>query len=272
MHTQNNKPESTQDAFTRLYRVIQKLRSPDGCPWDRKQTPESLLPNIIEEAYECIDAIKNKDTENTKEELGDLFLLAAMITSIYEEKEQFTICDVLNNLTDKLVRRHPHVFSNSNADNPEEVIKLWDNVKNQEKQKKNQDSSPTSILDSVPKSAPPIERSYKIQKAISKVGFDWKYSEGIFGKLNEEILEFKEALETEDKEKQEEELGDIIFSAINLGRYYKIHPELALHRTNKKFENRFRKMETEMQQTNTELNTENMPKMDVIWNKIKGQM
>src|SRR6056297_3033516 len=180
-------------AFTDFYRIIKTLRGPVGCPWDKKQTPKSLAPNLIEESYELVEAIENNDIPNIREEIGDLFLVAGMISEIYSESntDSFSLAHVLSEVSEKLVRRHPHVFGDIKKDDPEEVIELWNHIK--KNVEKNGDSF-ESINDSIPRSLPPLERAFKIQKKVAKVGFDWENVLGAKDKLTEELAELDECI------------------------------------------------------------------------------
>lgn len=265
-----------KESFLHFYRIIRTLRAPSGCPWDRKQTPQSLGPNLLEEVYELIDAIENEDLPNAREELGDILLVTLMIASIYEEKNSFTLPQVLEEISAKLIRRHPHVFGDITEDDPDEVVKLWNHIKtNVEKNgKKN-----TSIFSSIPRTMPPLERAYKIQKKAAKVGFDWDSVEGVFDKIHEELYELKEVLESvkgpEHKEHEhtaiEEEIGDLLFSVINISRFLDTNPDIALHRTNKKFLERFEYIEKKMLDKDLPLEKKNFQLMDDLWNEAKNK-
>ena len=233
----------TQDAFEELYSVIRRLRAPDGCNWDREQTPQTMRSSLIEETYECIEAIDNKDPEHTKEELGDLFLLVTMIAYMHEQSGQFTVADSLTGISEKLVRRHPHVFGDSNAETSEEIIKQWDQIKTDVEGRKAKDS----VLDKVSNGLPPLEKSYELQKKAAKAGFDWQHIDDIWDKVHEEINEVKDA-EQQSPDELESEIGDLIFAVVNISRGYNIDPAVALQRTNNKFTRRFHFIEKEMMQ------------------------
>jgi len=257
------------DSFLNFYSIIRTLRGPDGCPWDKKQTPVSLGPSLLEEVYELVDAIENSDLTNTREELGDILLVTLMIAYIYEQNESFTLPEVLQDISAKLIRRHPHVFGDVTEDDPDRVIELWNHIKkNIEKNGLEEES----IFDSIPRTMPPLERSYKIQKKASKAGFDWNYIQDVFDKLHEEIDELKELLLVENERepvKIEEEIGDVIFSVINISRFLKVDPAIALHRTNKKFLKRFAYIEKKMKEKNLELTSDNFDTMDLLWEQAK---
>ncbi len=256
--------KNTNEAFNELYTVIKKLRAPDGCNWDRKQTPSTLRSSLIEETYECIEAIDSNDVCHVKEELGDLFLLVTMIGYMNEQEGNFTVSDSLKGITDKLIRRHPHVFGESNADTPEEIIKQWDQIKTEIEGRKPKDSA----LDKVSKGLPPLEKAFEIQKKAAKVGFDWENLNDIWDKVHEEIDEVKEA-ENKDLDELESEIGDLIFAVVNISRGYNIDPAVALQRTNNKFTKRFHFIEQEMKKIGKNLNNENFKIMDSLWDKAK---
>ena len=231
--------------FDRLIEIVKTLRAPDGCPWDREQNLYSLKDKMIEEAYELLDAIDNKDIDNIHEELGDLTLHVVMHSLIAEEENLFTIKDVLNRISDKMVRRHPHVFGNEDISKTEDVIKRWDEIKKIEKKGKEKESN--SILDNVPVSLPSLLKSSKMQKIASKVGFDWKDINDVILKLEEEIGELKSAIQNHDKENIEEEIGDILFATVNISNHLKVSPDNALRQTNNKFYKRFNYIEKHLQ-------------------------
>ena len=266
-NSQNCRDELAGDAFLRLLSIIETLRGPEGCPWDRKQTPSSLAPNLIEEAYEFIDAVTNDDDANMREELGDLYLLVTMISYMHQQNDNFTVSEVLDEISDKLVRRHPHVFGDMKKEDAEEVVELWNNIKKNVENKKQVDS----ITEQVPRTLPPLERSFKLQKKASKVGFDWDDSAGVKKKVVEELQELIDAIESESEtgEKEEEELGDILFSLVNLSRFLDIDPAVALHKTNQKFVSRFRYIEDRMREDGMELSKEHFDTMDRLWEEAK---
>ncbi len=247
-----------------LVDVIKKLRSPEGCPWDRKQTPESLIPQLLEEVYELIDAIYEKDSEKIKEELGDVLLHIVFQAVFLEEKNQFTIEDVIKEIVDKIIRRHPHVFANKKINSIEELNITWEKIKAKEKGKENR-----GILDGIPNSLPALMYAYKVTKKVQKVGFDWPDLANLFEKLNEEFLEFEEALISKNKKSIEEEFGDILFMLVNLARKLKINPEEALMKTNKKFIKRFKFIEENLKKENLEFNEVDLEYMDKLWEKAK---
>lgn len=253
--------------FKKLYDIIVILRGSDGCPWDRKQTAHTLRKSIIEEAYECISAIDESSDEHLKEELGDLLLVISMIIRIKEQENTFTYSDVLKEISEKLIRRHPHVFGNENFQTAEEVIISWDKIKAEKEGKKTGDS----ILESIPGSFPPLEKAYAIQKKVSKVGFDWKEVDPVWKKLDEEIDELKLELKNGSSAKAEEELGDILFTIVNIGRLLKINSSVALNRTNDKFIKRFRELEKRIKERNIKVEDAGLEVLDEVWDEIKGE-
>lgn len=253
-----------QDAFIELYNIIKKLRSPEGCNWDREQTPQSLRSDLIEETYECIEAIDDKDYEHTKEELGDLFLLVTMLAYMHEQENLFTVSDSLKGISEKLIRRHPHVFGDSDASSTDEILQQWEDIKINVEGRKAKDS----VLDKVSNGLPPLEKAYELQKKAAKVGFDWQNIDDIWEKVHEEIDEVKEA-ENQSIEELEGEIGDLIFAVVNIARGYKIDPAIALQRTNNKFTKRFHFIEKEMKKEGKDLSSEHFGMMDSFWDKAK---
>lgn len=259
-------------AFVDFYRIIKTLRGPEGCPWDRKQTSKSLAPNLIEESYELFEAIDNNDTDNVREEIGDIFLVAGMIAQINAEENRFTLSEVLSEVSDKLVRRHPHVFGDVVKENPEEVVELWNHIK---KNVEKDGSKFESINDSIPRSLPPLERAYKIQKKVAKVGFDWDELQSVKDKLAEELAELDECTTHPEQHLHadiEEEIGDVLFSIINLSRHLKVDPAVALHKTNQKFVDRFRYIEQQMHAENRSMDSSEFTRMDQLWEEAKQKL
>ncbi len=258
-------------SFERLYSIVKRLRAPDGCPWDREQTPMSIRGNVIEEAYELVEAVNEKDPAHVREETGDLFLLGTMIAYMHEEEGSFSVADALDTISEKLVRRHPHVFSQDpgakGADTPDKVIDQWNRIKETVEGRRKKDS----ILDDVSKALPPLERAYRIQKKAAKVGFDWTKAEDVWAKAREELDEARAACEEADHEELERELGDLLFSVVNVARFLKVDPEVALHRTVEKFCSRFRHVEREMAAKGLELSAERLSDMDALWNEAKSK-
>jgi len=257
-------------AFKSLYDVVARLRGPGGCPWDREQDSFSLRGNLIEETYECIEAIDEKDPAHTMEELGDIFLVATMIAYFHEEEGLFSVADALWTVRDKLVRRHPHVFGETKVRDSGEVLDNWEKIKIEQEGRSPKDS----VLDMVSAALPPLDRACKLQKKAAKLGFDWPDVEGVIAKIREELDETQEAVresaKTSDREKTEEELGDLLFSVVNLCRHLKVEPSVALRRTNSKFVKRFKHVEKRMRETGQEMRRENLEVMDRYWGEAKG--
>ena len=253
------------DSFATLYAIIARLRAPDGCPWDREQSPSSIRNNIVEEAYELVEAITEKDADHIREESGDLFLLATMAAYMFEQEGSFTVAQALDSVSEKLVRRHPHVFGDSDADSPDAVVEQWNRIKEQKEGRRKKDS----LLDEVPRHLPPLERAYKIQKKAAKVGFDWTRLDSVWDKIEEELRESREAFDAKDGEELESEIGDLLYSVINLARFTGIDPAIALQRTNEKFSHRFRHVEKRMKEEGLPMSREHMERMDAFWEEAK---
>jgi len=255
------------EKFDRLVNIVKRLRSPNGCPWDRKQTLYSLKQNVIEEVFEFIDALDRKDTENIKEELGDMLLHVVFHSIIAEEEKLFTLNDVLETISEKLIRRHPHVFGNTKVKDVEEVLKNWDKIKSKEK-----NSKKDSILGSVPRSLPPIERALKLQKEASKVGFDWKSPEDCFEKVKEEFQELESAQKTGEISKIKHEIGDTMFALINYARLKGIDPSEALREASLRFENRFSCVERKLKEKNKTPSSSTLEEMESLWELCKKEL
>ncbi len=254
------------EAFDRLIRILKKLRGPDGCAWDRAQTPETLRASIVEEAYECVHAITAKDADNLREELGDLFMLTALISCMTEETGTFGAADVLESLNEKLIRRHPHVFGDAAVSGVDEIISQWDRIKAGEKKPAGRSASFGRFPE-----LPPLERAHKIQKAASKLGFDWNHPDPVLEKLHEEIGELSEAREQSDAGKVEEEIGDLLFTVVNLSRLLGVDPGIALHGTNEKFLRRFSRVEERLKEMGKAPGDAGLSVMDEIWNQVKEE-
>ncbi|GHT82131.1 nucleoside triphosphate pyrophosphohydrolase [Spirochaetia bacterium] len=259
-----------EEAFRSLYDTVVRLRAPDGCPWDREQSPASLRGDLIEETYECIEAIDEKESPHIKEELGDLFLLVTMLSYMHEQEGLFSVADVLRGITEKLIRRHPHVFGEagdprSQVKDSAEVLDNWAKIKVEQEGRKPKDS----LMDQVSQALPPLDRAYKLQKKAAKAGFDWPDIPGVMGKLAEELGEVSAAIGEGDREALEGELGDLLFSAVNLCRFLNVEPSVALQRTNAKFVHRFKHVEKRMKETNQEMKPGNLLAMDTFWEEAK---
>lgn len=246
-----------------LIEVVAKLRAPDGCPWDREQTHNSLRPNMLEEAYEAVDAIDENNMLHLREELGDVLLQVLLHSQIASEHGDFDIEAVAKELKDKLIHRHPHVFGNAKIDNAQDVLKAWDKLKAEEKTERK------SAMDGLSKSQPALVSAQKISKRAVKVGFEWPNEQSLYDCFYSEIEEFKQAKNEQDKAHMEEEYGDILFAAVNLARWNKIDAEQALLKANKKFEKRFRKMEELATKPLTEYSFE---EYDALWKQAKKEL
>lgn len=254
-----NSREEQLKAFDRLLTIMDELR--EQCPWDRKQTMESLRHLTIEETYELGDAILDKDLEEVRKELGDLLLHLVFYAKIGSETNDFDIADVANGICDKLIDRHPHIYGDVEVADEEEVKRNWENLKLKEGKK--------SVLEGVPRSLPAVVKASRIQEKVAGVGFDWEKPEQVFEKLKEELGELQHEIETENKDKMEAEFGDVMFSMINYARFLGINPENALERTNKKFISRFQYLESKAAEKNKALKDMTLAEMDVFWNEAK---
>lgn len=251
--------------FNDLVEIVKILRSPEGCPWDREQTHKSIRSDFIEETYEAIEAIDTDDVELLKEELGDVLLQVALHSEIESEQNHFDVSDVCDGICKKLIVRHPHVFGNVEADTTDQVLKNWDAIKMQTKSQKSQ----AQVMESVSKALPSLMRSAEIQKKAAKVGFDWDNVDGALEKLFEECNELKSAIENNDKENQREELGDLLFSVVNVARFLKIDSEHALYDACDKFTNRFSKVEALANERGIDMKTASLSELDSLWDEVK---
>ncbi len=267
-------------SFDDLVQLMARLRAPDGCPWDRKQTHESLKPYLVEEAYEVLEAIDHTDITRLREELGDVLLQVIFHAQIGTEKETFSIEDVIHALAEKLVRRHPHVFGTADEKqenlNAEDVKVRWEQIKRNEREEKGQDSS---ALEGVPKTLPALLRAYQVQARAARVGFDWSDLTPVLGKLEEELQEFRDAMaastaatpstSNQAKEHLESELGDVLFTMVNIARFLKINPEEALRTTINRFIDRFQYIETRAAVNGRALQDMTLEEMDSLWEQAK---
>ena len=250
--------------LTRLRAIMHRLRAPGGCPWDAEQTHESLLPNLIEEAYETVDTIRRGDWNHLKEELGDLLLQVVFHSELAEEAGRYGFDDVARGVSEKLVRRHPHVYADSAVDDTEGVLNQWDDIKRQEK---GDEAQP--YLHNIGKGLPAMLRASKLQKKAAKVGFDWPDDDGVVDKIREELAEVEEELVSDDRGKLSEELGDLLFSVVNLGRKHKLDPEILLESTNVKFEDRFAAMDNALHASGKDLQSSSLDEMEAEWQRVK---
>ena len=255
-------------SFDKLLSIMTKLRNTGGCPWDHEQTHTSLIPYLIEEAFETVDALESSNKEHIKEELGDLLLQIVFHAQIAEEEGSFNINNVIDSISEKLIRRHPHVFGNAQVKNASEVSANWEKIKAEEKK----NTTPASLLDSIPKSAPALFQAYKITKKAAKAGFDWDKPEDVVKKMEEELEEIKKAVQNKDDLNLREEIGDFFFCIVNLARHLKVEPEEALRQTNHKFRNRFFRMEKCIQEDGKKFETLTLKELDEYWNHIKKDL
>jgi XTP/dITP diphosphohydrolase len=251
--------KNKQSSFSNLLKIMDELR--EKCPWDKEQTIESIRHLTIEEVYELNEAILNNDPNEIKKELGDLLLHIVFYAKIASETNLFNINDVIQSLSDKLIRRHPHIYGDVNVENADEVKQNWEQIKLKEKGNISQ-----SVLSGVPKTLSSIVKSYRMQEKAAQVGFDWPNKEDVWAKVNEELREFNEA-QTQDE--KEEEFGDLMFSLINYARFVKINPDDALEKTNIKFKKRFEYIEQKAVEQNIRLNDMTLEEMDLFWNEAK---
>ena len=255
----------------RLLGIMQSLRDPDkGCPWDKKQTFETVVPHTLEEAYEVADAIENGDMAELEGELGDLLFQVVFYAQLGREEGLFDFESIAKAMCDKLVRRHPHVFSDVTLDTDEAIKKNWEKLKQQERQTKNQEN--TSLLDDLLRSFPALSLAQKMQKRVGRHGFDWPDVGGVIEKLEEEVAELKEAISNNDIAHMEEELGDVLFSCVNLSRHLKLDPEAALRKSCRKFEQRFRALETLIDNDGLSIDSASLEQLEAAWQKAKKQL
>ena len=254
------------DEINNLLQTFKKLRDPSqGCPWDKEQDFKSIASCSIEEAYEVADAIEREDFNDLKEELGDLFFQIIFHTGMAEEKKLFNFEEVVKELNDKLIRRHPHVFDKKQEMSASESLEIWEKEKKKEREKKNL----ISLMDDIPKNLPSLTRAKKIQKRAKSVGFDWQNENEVLRKIDEEIDELKRAKASQKKEDISEEIGDLFFTLVNLSRHYNLEPEDIIRKANLKFETRFRKMEDEANKTKVSLKDLGINELETLWQKIK---
>ncbi len=254
----------TGKQLARLRAIMHRLRAPGGCPWDAEQTHESIITNLIEEAYETVDAIRSGDQAHLQEELGDLLLQVVFHSEIAEESGRFNLDDVARGISDKLVRRHPHVFANSDVTSTDGVLQQWEEIKRSEK---GHEEKP--YLHNVGKGLPGLQRASKLQKKASKVGFDWPVETGVLAKIREELLELQAAVDEQDLAAVSEEMGDLLFSVVNLARFRDMDPEVIMAEANRKFETRFGKMEQALKARGLTLEAATPAQMEDAWEAAK---
>lgn len=252
---------TTGERFERLLLIMDELR--EQCPWDKKQTIETLRPLTIEEMYELADAVVEQDWKGIREEIGDLLLHMAFYARIGREQQQFTMDDVIDQICEKLISRHPHIYGDVKVADEEEVKANWEKLKLKE--------GKTSVLAGVPNGLPAVVKAWRMQEKARKIGFEWEHKADVWKKVEEETAELKEAETLGSQEKIEEEFGDLMFSLVNYARFLQVDPELALERTNRKFKSRFMQMEDLAKQRNLSLESMSLQEMDALWNEIKKQ-
>ncbi len=256
--------QSTDELFLTLLQVMDQLRGPQGCPWDKKQTPQSLVPCLLEETYEVIGAIDSGDPQHLKEELGDLLLQVVFHARIASEEKSFVIADILKHLIKKLVRRHPHVFAAGEVREADEALKQWEQIKAEEK---NPDES---LLAGVPVQLPALARAYRLGSKASRVGFDWPDLEGVLEKVSEEMLELREGIAAENQDAIEEEFGDLLFSLAQVSRFLKVNPEEALRKSTLKFQRRFEALEQLVKKQGKKIQELKLEELDRLWEQSKS--
>ena len=252
--------------FEQLVEIMSRLRGPNGCPWDLEQTHESLKPYLIEEAYELLEAIDKQNDRDIRDELGDVLLHVVFHSQLASEEDRFTIEDVSAAISEKLFRRHPHIFSNTEVEDSNQVLRNWESIKSQENKDKGKQDS---VLGGIPHSLPALQRARRTQERASRVGFDWEEAGEVAKKVKEEVDEFLDAHGNGDRTHAEEELGDILFSLVNLSRFMKICPEESLRKTIGKFEKRFHYIEAELAKQNKSPRTASLEEMDLLWEEAK---
>jgi tetrapyrrole methylase family protein/MazG family protein len=257
---------------TDLLSIMAKLRGPSGCPWDKKQNEQTLKKFLIEEAYEALEAIEAEAPKALKEELGDLLLQIIFLSRIAEEKGEFDFSDVVHTLTEKLIRRHPHVFPPAKGGptiikprNAQEVVKVWGRVKALE----GKYDQRTSLLDGLPRALPALEFTRRISQRVSRIGFDWSDTDAVWRKVQEELAELKRATRSRSRKRVEEELGDLLFTLVNLARFKDLSAEEALRKANRRFAKRFRQLEEELRRRGKTLKESTLKEMDRIWDQVK---
>lgn len=265
--------------FEKLVAVQARLRAPKGCPWDREQTHESLRTYLIEEAYEVLEALESGDDAKFAEEMGDLLLQIVFHSQIASEEGRFTVSEVIREIHDKMIRRHPHVFGELQAKDSAEVLRNWEQIKAEErragerngKAKSGEAAKEASLLDGVSRALPATMEGFQLTRKASRIGFDWSDAGGVFEKMREEAEELKKALSEDNSPKAEEELGDLLFAAVNLARFLKIDPEIALKKANAKFSRRFRAMESMARKTGREFKELPREQMEALWDLAKQE-
>lgn len=251
-------------SLARLIGVMQSLLSPDGCPWDREQTPDTIRAFLLEETHEVLAALDARDAEHVKEELGDVLYQIVFLSELFHRKGAFDLAAVVDGIADKLVRRHPWVFGDEKVASSEEALRNWERLKSLEREKKK-----ASVLDGVPETLPALAKAFRLSSKAARVGFEWPDIGGVLAKLDEEMGEFKEVVKGGDVARVEDELGDVLFTLANVARELKIDPEGALRRTNEKFVKRFSYVEAKLRERGKQPETSTLEEMDALWNEAK---
>ena len=264
--------------FEKLVAVQARLRAPNGCPWDREQTHQSLRTYLIEEAYEVVEALESGNDAKFAEEMGDLLLQIVFHSQIASEEDRFTVAEVIREIHDKMIRRHPHVFGKTHAKDSAEVLRNWEQIKAEERRSSNKkhdsksgksEPKEASLLDGVSHALPATLEGFQLTRKASRIGFDWENASGVFEKMEEETEELKRAYQEQQQQRMEEELGDLLFAAVNLSRFLKIDPEIALKKANAKFSRRFREMEKLARENGREFKDLPREEMEVLWEAVK---
>ena len=278
IRTTNQKQLSAGQWFEKLVAIQARLRAPGGCPWDREQTHQSLRTYLIEEAYEVLEALESGNDAKFAEEMGDLLLQVVFHSQIAQEEDRFTVADVIGEIHDKLIRRHPHVFGEARVKDSREVLRNWEQIKAQERRSDKKDkaragkSAPDepSLLDGVSRGLPATLEGFQLTRKAARIGFDWDDASGVIAKMLEETEELKNALKTKNQPRVEEELCDLLFAAVNLSRFLHVDPEIALKKANAKFSRRFRAMEAAARETGREFKNLPREEMEALWNATKN--
>ena len=262
MSPDNHQPETAR-ALVGLMELVQRLRAPDGCPWDRRQTPRSVAPYILEEAYEAVEAVETGRPPEVCAELGDLLFQVVFMAQLFAEQGHFDLARVMTQVTQKMIRRHPHVFEQEKAENAEEVKGLWGRIKSQERRQNHQ-----GLLDSLPRAAPALVRAHRLGQRVARVGFDWRGPDQVWDKVHEELDELARA---QDPEQQEQELGDLLFTLAQWARHQGLGAEAALRRANARFQKRFQELENLARSRGLDLEQMDLEQMDQLWEEIKAR-
>ncbi len=252
----------TNNSFEKLVEILDILRSEKGCPWDREQDENTIVNYFLEEVYEAVDAVLSGDPQSLKEELGDVLMEIVFLTRIFKEKNEFTIHDVLEGINQKMIRRHPHVFGPQRIEDSAKVVDLWNQKKKKEKERQ-------FVLDGLATHIPSLLKAFQIGQRVSLFGFDWKSPLDALEKVREELDEFEKALQTRNGEEIAEEIGDLLFSLVNISRLLDVNPEIALRQTNNKFGKRFRYIEERLKERGDEIGKVSLDELDVLWNEAK---